>query len=436
MKTVAVVGVQWGDEGKGKIVDLLATDADVVVRFQGGNNAAHTLVVNGEKFILRLIPAGALHPGKVCVIGNGTVVDPIALVEEIDSLKRRGRALGPADLKLSYDAHMVMPYHRAIDRAREARLGARAIGTTGFGIGPAYEDKMARVGLRFDDLGDRAGFSEKLARNLDEKNAYLKAILKAKPLKASEVIEPVEKASRRLRPYLCDTPAFLYEALAGDRRILFEGAHGLMLDIDHGTYPYVTSSNCGASAIFAGAGLAPGRLDAVLGISKAYATRVGGGPFPSEISGRLAAALREEGAEFGSATGRPRRIGWFDALLTRHAIRLGGIWGLALTKLDVLTGIDPIRICIAYEVRGKRFAEIPPSRRMLERVKPVYEELPGWRDDLSAARSLADLPVSARRYLERIRELSGVRLAMVGVGAARDATIVLENPFTARLAQA
>jgi adenylosuccinate synthase len=436
MKTVAVVGAQWGDEGKGKIVDLLATDADIIVRFQGGNNAAHTLVVNGEKFILRLIPAGALHPGKVCVIGNGTVVDPIALTEELDNLKRRRRALGPDDLKLSYDAHMVMPYHRAIDRAREARLGARAIGTTGFGIGPAYEDKMARVGLRFDELNDRSAFTEKLTYNLRDKNAYLKTILKAKPLSPSEVIESVEKASRRLRPYLCDTPAFLHEALAAGKRILFEGAHGVMLDIDHGTYPFVTSSNCGASAVFGGAGLAPGRLDGVLGISKAYATRVGGGPFPSEISGRLAESLREEGAEFGSATGRPRRIGWFDAVLARHAIRLSGMWGLALTKLDVLTGIDPVRICVAYELRGKRFVEIPPSRRLLELVKPVYEELPGWDDDLSAARSLDDLPSNARRYLERLRELSGVRLAMIGVGAARDATIVLENPFTAHPASA
>jgi len=296
MKTVAVVGAQWGDEGKGKIVDLLAIDADVVVRFQGGNNAAHTLVVNGEKFILRLIPAGALHPGKVCVIGNGTVVDPVALVEEIANLKRRGRALGPDDLKLSYDAHMVMPYHRAIDRAREARLGKRAIGTTGFGIGPAYEDKMARVGLRFDDLSDRAAFTEKLTRNISEKNLYLKTVLKAQPLKPREIIEAALKARTRVQRYLCDTPAFLHAAIRGGKRVLFEGAHGVMLDIDHGTYPFVTSSNCGASAVFGGAGVAPGQLEAVLGISKVYTTRVGGGPFPSEIFGKLADSLREDDA--------------------------------------------------------------------------------------------------------------------------------------------
>jgi adenylosuccinate synthase len=429
MKTVAVVGAQWGDEGKGKIVDLLAADADLVVRFQGGNNAAHTLVVNGEKFILRLIPAGALHPGKVCVIGNGTVVDPIALVEEIDNLKRRGRSLTPADLKLSYDAHMVLPYHRAIDRAREARLGKRAIGTTGFGIGPAYEDKMARSGLRFDDLHDRAGFTAKLEANLREKNLYLKTILKAAPVSVREVVAAVMKARARLRPYLCDTPAFLHDAIMAGRRVLFEGAHGVMLDIDHGTYPFVTSSNCGASAVFGGAGIAPGNLDAVLGISKAYTTRVGGGPFPTEISGKLADTLREEGAEFGSATGRPRRIGWFDGVLVRHAIRLNGMAGLALTKLDVLSGLDSVKICVAYEARGTRFAEIPPSRHLLERVRPIYETLPGWSEDVSAARSLAELPAEARRYLERISQVCGIPLAMVGVGAARDATIVLNYPF-------
>lgn len=431
MKTVAVVGAQWGDEGKGKIVDLLAADADVVVRFQGGNNAAHTLVVNGEKFILRLIPAGALHPGKICVIGNGTVVDPLALVEELDNLKRRGRALKPDDLKLSYDAHMVMPYHRAIDRAREARLGAQAIGTTGFGIGPAYEDKMARVGLRFEELNDPTAFTAKLERNIREKNLYLKNLLKAKPLNAREIVAAMTRARARLRGYLCDTAEFLHAAIGDGKRVLFEGAHGVMLDIDHGTYPYVTSSNCGASAVFGGAGVAPGRLDAVLGISKAYTTRVGSGPFPSEISGRLADALREEGAEFGSATGRPRRIGWFDAVLARHAIRLNGMWGLALTKLDVLSGIDPLRICVGYRIRGKSMAEIPPSRSLLEHARPVYEELPGWAGNLNGARRFEELPANARRYLERVRELCGVRLSMVGVGASREATIVLDNPFAA-----
>jgi adenylosuccinate synthase len=431
MNTVAVVGTQWGDEGKGKIVDLLAADADVVVRFQGGNNAAHTLVVDGEKFILRLIPAGALHPGKTCVIGNGTVVDPLALAEELDSLRSRGKFTDDALLKLSCDAHMVMPYHRAIDRAREARAGRRAIGTTGFGIGPAYEDKMARAGLRFDELQNFARFREKLARNVAEKNTYLRAVLKAKPLKSDEIIEGMRRVRRRLLPYLCDTGAYLAEAIAAGKRVLFEGAHGTMLDIDHGTYPFVTSSNCIASAVFAGAGVAPGRLDAVLGISKAYTTRVGAGPFPSEIKGRLADRLRAEGDEFGSATGRPRRIGWFDAVLARHAVRLNGMWGLALTKLDVLSGIDPLRICVAYQLGGKRHDEMPPGRGALERVRPVYEEMPGWNGSLNGARTLSELPAEARRYLERIAELAGVRFAMVGVGASREATIVLSNPFQA-----
>jgi adenylosuccinate synthase len=431
MKTVAVVGSQWGDEGKGKIVDLLAADADVVVRFQGGNNAAHTLVVNGEKFILRLIPAGALHKGKTCVIGNGTVVDPVALVEEIDNLKRRSHMQDDALLKLSYDAHLVMPYHRAIDRAREARLGKQAIGTTGFGIGPAYEDKMARLGLRFDDLTNFAAFTEKLERNIRDKNLYLKAVLKAKPINSREIISQMRKVRSRLMRYLCDTSVFLHEAITAGKRILFEGAHGVMLDIDHGTYPYVTSSNCGASAIFGGAGIAPGGLDAVLGISKAYATRVGGGPFPTEIKGKLGDDLRAEGDEFGSATGRPRRIGWFDAVLARHAIRLNGMWGLALTKLDVLTGIDPVKICVGYEIKGKSYGEIPPSRHLLEKVKPTYDEMPGWSEDLTRARDLGELPANARRYLDRIRELCGVRLAMIGVGAAREATIIVQNPFLA-----
>jgi len=429
MKTVAVVGSQWGDEGKGKIVDLLAADADIVVRFQGGNNAAHTLVVNGEKFILRLVPAGALHDGKICVIGNGTVVDPIALVEEIENLKSRSRLKDDALLKLSYDAHMVMPYHRAIDRAREARLGKSAIGTTGFGIGPAYEDKMARIGLRFDDLTNFAVFVEKLERNIRDKNLYLKTLLKAKPVNGAEIIAQMRRARTRLMRYLCDTSTFLHEAITAGRRVLFEGAHGVMLDIDHGTYPYVTSSNCGASAVFGGGGIAPGELDAVLGISKAYTTRVGAGPFPTEIKGKLADALRAEGDEFGSATGRPRRIGWLDSVLARHAVLLNGMWGLALTKLDVLTGIDPLRICTAYEIRGTRYEGIPPGRHMLERVKPVYEEMPGWTESITEARSLDELPSNARRYLARVSALCGVKLAMVGVGASREATIVLINPF-------
>jgi adenylosuccinate synthase len=429
MKTVAVVGTQWGDEGKGKIVDLLAADADIVVRFQGGNNAAHTLVVDGKKFILRLVPAGALHSGKTCVIGNGTVVDPFALLDEIDNLRANGYLTGEESFKLSYDAHMVMPYHRAIDRGREARLGRNAIGTTGFGIGPAYEDKVARSGLRFADLLDSRSFAARLERNLAEKNAYLRSVLKAKPIKADELAAQMKTVRRRLLPFLADAASFLCSAQANGKRILFEGAHGTMLDIDYGTYPYVTSSNCLAAAAHAGSGLPPGKLDAVLGISKAYTTRVGGGPFPTEIKSGVGKRLREEGDEFGSATGRPRRIGWFDAVLARYALRVNGAWGLALTKLDVLTGIDPVMICVAYERSGKRYEEMPPGRIGLDKIRPVCEELSGWHQSLQGARSMGDLPIQARRYLERISELTGVRLAMVGTGAAREATIMLSNPF-------
>jgi adenylosuccinate synthase len=428
MNTVAVVGTQWGDEGKGKIVDLLAADADVVVRFQGGNNAAHTLVVNGEKFILRLVPSGALHGEKICVIGGGTVVDPFALIGEIDALKKRGFTMD-SRLKLSLDAHMVMPYHRAIDRAREARAGKRAIGTTGFGIGPAYEDKMSRMGLRFDDLLDWKSFKDKLERNIKEKNLYLKTVLKAKPIDGRALIEAVQKVRRRVKPYLGDTSAYVAGAIREGKKILFEGAHGTMLDIDYGTYPFVTSSNCIASAVYAGGGVPPGQLNAVLGISKAYTTRVGAGPFPTEIHGHLGDALREEGGEFGSATGRPRRIGWFDAALARYAVRVNGLWGLALTKLDVLTGVDPLKICVGYKLGKDTYDTMPPGRNALARAKPIFEEIAGWREKPDSARSMDELPVEARRYVERLGELVGVPIAMIGVGAARDSTIVLKNPF-------
>jgi len=429
MKTIAVVGTQWGDEGKGKIVDLLAADADVVVRFQGGNNAAHTLLVDREKFVLRLIPAGALHPEKVCVIGGGTVVDPFALIREIENLKARRHPLKPDRLKLSFDAHLVMPYHSAIDRAREARAGKRAIGTTGFGIGPAYEDKMSRQGIRFDELRNWPEFEDKLKRNLAEKNLYLKHVLKAEPVAPAGLIRDMQVARKRLLPYLCDTPWYLDQAMRAGKRIMFEGSQGTMLDIDHGTYPFVTSSNTIASEVFAGAGIGPGKLEAVLGITKAYATRVGAGPFPSEIEGPLGDSIREEGAEFGTATGRPRRIGWFDAVQARHAVRVNSIWALAVTKLDVLRGIDPLEICIAYRIGGKRYAEMPPERNLLAQSRAIYEELPGWTEDLSEARSLDDFPPAARGYLQRLSELAGVPLAIVGTGAARDATIVLKNPF-------
>ncbi|HUY28438.1 MAG TPA: adenylosuccinate synthetase, partial [Candidatus Binataceae bacterium] len=296
--------------------------------------------------------------------------------------------------------------------------------------GPTYEDKMARVGLRFDDLLNFKLFADRLRRNVTEKNAYLKAVLKAKPVNGAQILEVMKRERRRLLPYLCDTGEYLASAISAGKRVLFEGAHGTMLDIDHGTYPFVTSSNCVASGAFAGTGLGPGSLDAVLGISKGYTTRVGAGPFPTEISGYLADSLREEGGEFGSATGRPRRIGWYDAVLGRLSARVNGLWGLAVTKLDVLTGIDPLKICVAYQYKGKRYETVPPGRHSIETAKPIFEELPGWNEHLSGARQLSDLPENTRRYIDRIAELVGVPIAMVGVGADREATIVVRNPFT------
>jgi adenylosuccinate synthase len=356
------------------------------------------------------------------------VVNPIALWEEIQNLKKRGVDLEKR-LLVSFDAHLVMPYHIAIDRAREKHLGKRAIGTTGFGIGPTYEDKMSRQGLRFDDLIDWASFKDKLERNIKEKNLYLKAVLKAKPIDGKALLTELQKLRRLLLPYITDTSAYVARAISDGKKILFEGAHGTMLDIDYGTYPFVTSSNCIASAVYAGGGVPPGKLDAVLGISKAYTTRVGAGPFPTEIHGALRDALREEGAEFGSATGRPRRIGWFDAALARYAIRVNGLWGLALTKLDVLTGIDPLKICVGYKIGKDSYDTMPPGRNALAKAKPVYEEIAGWNEKPDAARTMDELPANARRYIERLAELCGVPVAMVGVGASRDATIVVKNPF-------
>ena len=380
--------------------------------------------------MLRLVPAGALHPGKACVIGNGLVVNPLALLGEIADLKRSGHLADDSLFKISYEAHMVMPYHLAIDRAREARLGKRAIGTTGFGIGPAYEDKMARVGLRFEDLLDFKFFEEKLRPQHCREKRLSKGVAQDQAGQSRRNYRRDEKgappaASISVRYRRVRQPRRSHSG----QRVLFEGAHGTMLDIDHGTYPYVTSSNCVASAVFSGVGIGPGNLEAVLGITKGYTTRVGAGPFPSEFTGYLADSLREEGDEFGSATGRPRRIGWFDAVLARYTARVNGMWALALTKLDVLTGMDPVKICVGYLVKGKRYDDMPPSHRMLINAKPIFEEMPGWSESPAGARTLAELPASVRRYVERIGELVGVPIAMVGVGKEREATIVVRNPF-------
>jgi adenylosuccinate synthase len=429
MPAVVVVGAQWGDEGKGKVVDLLAQHADIIVRYQGGNNAGHTLVVDGQKTVLHLVPSGVLHDGKVCVIGNGVVIDPAILAAEIDALRKRGYLPDDASLKISDRAHVIMPYHKAIDLARERLRGEGRIGTTGRGIGPTYEDKMARVGIRFADLLDEETFQATLEGTIREKNTYLRQILGEEALDFDGIHADYRALAQRFARYVTDTAVFLHEALQGGQRVLLEGGQGTMLDVDHGTYPYVTSSNTIAGAACTGTGIPPNQITAVVGIAKAYTTRVGAGPFPTELHDDLGKKLRQDGDEYGATTGRPRRCGWFDAVVVRHAVRLNPVSGLALTKLDVLTGIDPIRICTAYELNGRRIDNFPAGMSTLRALRPVYEELPGWSESLTKARSLDDLPKNARAYITRLEAVSGAPVIMVSVGAGRDQTIVLKNPF-------
>ena len=429
MSTLVVVGVQWGDEGKGKVVDLLAREADIIARFQGGSNAGHTLVVGGKKTIVRLIPSGVLHAGKICVIGNGMVIDPKTLVEEIDALQQQNCLTDPALLKISEIAHLIMPYHKAIDQAREKMRGAGKIGTTGRGIGPSYEDKMARVGIRFIDLLDEAVFQAKLSENLEEKNSYLRAILKEQELAFQTIFDDYCRLRDRLAPHVTNTSRYLRDAISAGKKVLFEGAQGTQLDIDHGTYPYVTSSNTVAGAVCTGAGIAPQQIHNLIGISKAYTTRVGSGPFPTELFGDTGDQLRQAGGEFGTVTGRPRRCGWFDAVVVRTAARLNGIGSLALTKIDVLSGLDTLRVCTGYSYNGQQYDEVPASAHVLEGLTPIYEELPGWTEPLTDIRSLDALPANARRYVERIEILIGAPIKMISVGAGREETILIRPTF-------
>ena len=429
MSTVVVIGVQWGDEGKGKVVDLLAREADIIVRFQGGSNAGHTLVVGGKKTIVRLIPSGVLHSGKVCVIGNGVVVDPETLVEEIDTLQQQGCLTDSSLLKISETAHLIMPYHKTIDIARERLRGEEKIGTTGRGIGPAYEDKMARTGMRFVELLDDTIFAEKLARNLQEKNAYLSVILQEQALDYQQIFDSYRRFRDRLAPHVTNTSLYLHNEITRGRKVLFEGAQGTMLDIDHGTYPYVTSSNTVAGAVCTGAGIAPQQIRGVIGISKAYTTRVGSGPFPTELLGSEGETIRRKGGEFGTVTGRPRRCGWFDAVVARTAARLNGVNSFALTKIDVLSGFSTLRVCTGYEYKGQRYDEVPASTTVLEQLTPIYEELPGWSEELTDIRSLDALPTNTRRYVERIEQLVNVPVKMISVGAGREETILIRPTF-------
>jgi adenylosuccinate synthase len=429
MANVAIIGAQWGDEGKGKIVDLFTENADIIVRFQGGNNAGHTLVVDGKKTILHLVPSGALHPNKLCVIGNGVVIDPEILIDEINALKKQGHLADDAFLRISEQAHLIMPYHKSIDLARERLRGKGKIGTTGRGIGPAYEDKIARVGIRFVDLLEEDTFRNKLQHNIEEKNIYLKAILKEKPLDFDEIHGSYEQFREKLAPYVTNTGLLLDQKMRAGKRVLFEGAQGTLLDVDHGTYPYVTSSNTITGGVCSGSGIGPQHIQQVIGISKAYTTRVGSGPFPTELDGAEGETLRREGGEFGATTGRSRRCGWFDAVGVRHAVRMNGITGIALTKLDVLTGFKKVPICTAYHYDGQAVNDFPASLKVMQHAQPVYEQMEGWDKPLDGARKFSDLPAQAQQYVRRLEEIVESEIILVSVGPGRDQTILLKNPF-------
>ena len=429
MSNTVVVGTQWGDEGKGKVVDLLTARADVVVRFQGGNNAGHTLVVEGKQFICHIIPSGILYEDTKCLIGNGLVVDPEVLLEEMASLDAAGISVTPARLSLSEKAHIIMPYHRAVDLARETRKGRGKIGTTGRGIGPCYEDKAARTGVRAVDLTEPDTLEEKIRSNLEEKNFYLTRFFNAEPLDAGPMVESYLEMAERIKPFVTDVSLELALAVKEGRNILFEGAQGTHLDVDHGTYPFVTSSNPVAGAACAGAGIGPGQLHHVLGIVKAYTTRVGAGPFVTELLDKTGDYIQERGMEFGATTGRRRRCGWLDLVVVRDSARLNGLDSLAITKLDVLTGLETLKICVAYDLDGERTLSRPASLKRLSRCTPVYRELPGWSGDISSARAMADLPAEARAYLEAVEEETGVPVSIVSVGPGREETVLVRDPF-------
>ena len=429
-KNVVIVGTQWGDEGKGKIVDLLTDRARGVVRFQGGHNAGHTLVIGGKKTVLHLIPSGILREGVVCVIGNGVVLSPEALFHEIDGLEAEGVPVA-ARLRVSECCPVILPHHVALDQARERARGSAAIGTTGRGIGPAYEDKVSRRGLRVADLFDHAVFAEKLRAVMDYHNFVLVNYFKTDAVDFQKTLDGALVAGERLRPITCDVTEVLDAMVQAGEALLFEGAQGTFLDIDHGTYPFVTSSNTSAGAASCGTGVGPGVLDYVLGITKAYATRVGAGPFPTELFDGVGDRLGERGQEFGATTGRKRRCGWFDAVAVRRARQINGFSGLCMTKLDVLDGLETVRVCVSYRYQGRVVQHPPSGAEGLTQCEPVYENLPGWSESTVGVRKLAGLPLNARRYLKRIEEIVGTSIDIISTGADRDDTIVLRHPFEA-----
>ncbi|HEX9778879.1 MAG TPA: adenylosuccinate synthase [Geopsychrobacteraceae bacterium] len=429
MANVIIVGAQWGDEGKGKVVDIYTEHAQQVVRFQGGNNAGHTLVVGDEKTVLHLIPSGILHEGKRCIIGSGVVLDPKVFLEEIDGLKKKGYLKDDSQLLVDGAVNLIMPYHRAIDIAREHKAGGKKIGTTGRGIGPTYEDKVGRRAIRFADLLKPETFARKLKDVLPEKNFYLEKYLGEQPLSEDAILEEYLGYAERLRVYLGSASIVVNQRIAAGDNVLFEGAQGSLLDIDHGTYPYVTSSSTIAGGACTGVGVGPALIDEVIGITKAYVTRVGEGPFPTELHDEMGEQIRKTGSEFGATTGRPRRTGWLDIVALREAVRTNGLTGLALTKMDVLNGLETIKVCTAYRYREQLIEEFPSDYDVLRECTPVYEEIAGWQQDINGVKAYAELPQKAIDYVEKIEAWTGCPVVLVSVGPRRDETMVRRNPF-------
>ncbi|MEO3945759.1 adenylosuccinate synthase [Gorillibacterium sp. CAU 1737] len=420
MPTVVVVGTQWGDEGKGKITDFLAESAEVVARYQGGNNAGHTILIENKKYKLTLVPSGIFYNDKLCVIGNGTVINPGALIDEIAYIQENG--FSTANLRISDRAHVIMPYHLVLDKLEEERKGENKIGTTGKGIGPCYMDKAARSGIRMADLMNAKEFERKLRHNVKEKNSLIEQVYGGQGLDVEEILTTYLGYAEKLRAFVTDTSVVLNDRIDEGKRVLFEGAQGVMLDIDHGTYPFVTSSNPSAGAVCIGSGVGPTKINQIIGVAKAYTTRVGDGPFPTELHNEIGDLIRETGHEYGTVTGRPRRVGWFDSVVVRHARRVSGITGLSLNSLDVLTGLETVKICTSYRYRGEVIEHYPASLEMLNECEAVYEELPGWSEDITNVRSLDELPENTRRYVHRVSELTGIPISIFSVGRNREQT--------------
>jgi adenylosuccinate synthase len=427
MPVTVIVGAQWGDEGKGKITDYLAERSEVVVRYQGGNNAGHTVEKNGVQYKLHLIPSGILYPDKICIIGNGVVVDPLALLKEIEDLKAKGVEVKEDNLKISDRAHVVFPYHLKEDELEEKEKGDEDLGTTKKGIGPCYRDKVERIGIRMCDLMNAEVFRDKLKKNLERKNKIFKDIYGEDGFDFEQIFETYREYAEKLKPYVTDTSVFIYNLAKEGKKILFEGAQGTLLDLDFGTYPYVTASHPVSGGATIGAGIGPTMIDNVIGVVKAYTTRVGKGPFPTELKDEIGEYLREKGHEYGTTTGRPRRCGWIDTVMLRYAVRISGITSLALTKLDTLVGLEKIKICTGYKIDGKLIEDFPASLEDLKMCEPIYEEMEGWSEDIKSVKSFEDLPLNAKKYVKRLEELIGVEFSIISVGPEREDTIVLRN---------